>query len=117
MNKQRLTDLSYLKEVADGETAIMKEFIELFLEQITEFKNDMQVHLQNQQWVELGKTAHKAKSSVMTFGLNDLGLRLKQLQIKTQQLAEIDSYPADVEEFIRVIALAEQELKKELEEL
>ncbi|MGV8137432.1 MAG: Hpt domain-containing protein [Mangrovibacterium sp.] len=115
MNKQRLTDLSYLKEIAGGETAVIKEFIELFLEQISEFKNEMQMHLQNKQWEALGKTAHKAKSSVMTFGLNELGLHLKQLQIKTQQRIEVDSYPADVEEFIRVITLAEQELKKEIE--
>jgi HPt (histidine-containing phosphotransfer) domain-containing protein len=117
MDKQTLTDLGYLKEIAGGETVVMKEFIELFLEQITEFRNDLQMHLQNQQWEELGKVAHKAKSSVMTFGLNDLGSHLKQLQLKTQKLAEIDSYPADVDEFVRVISLAEQELKKELEKL
>jgi len=115
MNEQRLTDLSYLEEIAGGEATVMKEFIELFLEQITEFKSEMQFQLQNQQWGELGKTAHKAKSSVMTFGLNELGQHLKQLQIKTTQLTEVESYPADVEEFIRVINVAEQELKKELE--
>ncbi len=115
MNEQRLTDLSYLEEIAGGEATVMKEFIELFLEQITEFKNEMQFQLQNQQWGELGKTAHKAKSSVMTFGLNELGQHLKQLQVKTRQLTEVESYPADVEEFIRVINVAEQELKKELE--
>lgn len=117
MNKQRLTDLSYLKEIAGGETAVMKEFIELFLEQITEFRDGLQMYLKNQQWDELGKLAHKAKSSVMTFGLNELGSHLKQLQIKTQQLSEIDSYSADVEEFERVISAAEQELREELENL
>jgi HPt (histidine-containing phosphotransfer) domain-containing protein len=117
MNTQRLTDLSYLKEIAGGETAVIKEFIELFLEQITEFRNDLRMYLQNQQWEELGKMAHKAKSSVMTFGLNELGLHLKQLQIKTQQLSEIDTYPADVDKFEEVISVAEQELLEDLKRL
>lgn len=115
MNEQRLTNLSYLEDIAGGETAVIKEFIQLFLEQITEFKNEMQFQLQNQQWGELGKTAHKAKSSVMAFGLNELGTHLKLLQIKTQQLTDVESYRADIEEFVRVINLAEQELIKELE--
>jgi len=117
MNRQTLTDLSYLKEIAGGDRAVMKEFIELFLEQISEFRNDMRMHLQNQEWTELGKTAHKAKSSVMTFGLNDLGIHLKQLQIKTQMGSKIESYASDVDEFIRVITLAEEELKKELDHI
>lgn len=117
MNTQRLTDLSYLKEIAGGEPAVIKEFIELFLDQINEFRSDLRMYLQNQRWEELGKTAHKAKSSVMTFGLNELGLHLKQLQVKTQQLSEINSYPADVEEFEKVISIVEQELKEELKKL
>ncbi|MEL7589118.1 MAG: Hpt domain-containing protein [Prolixibacteraceae bacterium] len=117
MSTQRITDLSYLKEITGGETAIMKEFIELFLEQIPEFRNELRIHLQNRQWNELGKTAHKAKSSVMTFGLNDLGLHLKQLQIKTQQLTDVDSFPADVETFEEIITTAEQELREDLKNL
>ena len=117
MNSQRLTDLSYLKEIAGGETAVIKEFIELFLEQITEFRNDLRMYLQNQQWDELGKTAHKAKSSVMTFGLKELGHHLKQLQIKTQQLSEIDSCPADVERFEEIISRVGDELREDLKRL
>lgn len=117
MNTERITDLSYLKEIAGGETAIIKEFIELFLEQIPEFRSELRAHLRNRQWDELGKTAHKAKSSVMTFGLSDLGLHLKQLQVKTQKLTDVDSFPADVEEFEKIITAAERELREDLKNL
>lgn len=39
-------NLSYLQEVTGGEPAIMKEFIEMFLEQIPEFRNGLQNFLQ-----------------------------------------------------------------------
>lgn len=117
METQRLTNLSYLEEVTGGEAEIMKEFIEMFFEQIPEFRDGLRNHLNNQQWKELGELAHKAKSSVMTFGLNDLGMRLKQLQFKTQQLTEIETYEAHIEDFEKVISLAEQELKDDLKKL
>ncbi len=112
-----VTDLGYLKEITGGEPEVMKELIGLFLSQIPEFKKELQLYLKNQDWVNLGKAAHHAKSSVMTFGLRDLGLTLKQLQLKTQQLGGSANYQPDVDEFVRVITIAEAELRQELEKL
>ena len=114
MSQARLTNLDYLKEITGGEPEIMNEFIQMFFDQLPEFRDGLTSHLGNQKWKELGELAHKAKSSVMTFGMNDLGHRLKELQLKTQKLEDIDSYPAYVEEFINAIALAEVELKGDM---
>lgn len=114
MSQARLTNLDYLKEITGGEPEIMNEFIQMFFDQLPEFRDGLTSHLGNQKWKELGELAHKAKSSVMTFGMNDLGHRLKELQLKTQKLEDIDSYPAYVEEFINTIALAEVELKGDM---
>lgn len=117
MSKQKLTELTYLEEVTGGEAEIMKEFINMFFDQLPEFREGLRDHLNNKRWKELGELAHKAKSTVMTFGLNDLGMHLKQLQLKTQQLSDVDSYELHVAEFERVIDIAEQELKEEMERL
>jgi len=114
MSQARLTNLDYLKEITGGEPEIMNEFIQMFFDQLPEFRDGLTSHLGNQKWKELGELAHKAKSSVMTFGMNDLGHRLKELQLKTQKLEDIDSYPGYVEEFINAIALAEVELKGDM---
>ena len=116
MNK-RYTNLNYLKEVTGGEDAIIREFIEMFFEQIIEFRIGLRHHLEQKEYAELGALAHKAKSSVMTFGLNDLGKQLKELQLNTQKLKAIDSYEASVTEFERVITIAESELTEELDRL
>lgn len=114
MTQPRYTNLDYLKEITGGEPEIMNEFIQMFFDQIPEFRDGLVKFLEEKKWKELGELAHKAKSSVMTFGMNDLGHRLKDLQLKTQKLEYIETYPAYVEEFVKTMAIAEQELKEEL---
>lgn len=113
----RLTNLSYLQEITGGDPEIMKEFIQMFFEQIPEFRDGLSSHLANQKWKELGELAHKAKSSVMTFGMNELGYRLKELQLKTQRLEDIETYKEYVDEFLAEIAQAEEELNADLSRL
>lgn len=117
MENQRVTNLSYLNEITGGEPEIIKEFIEMFFEQIPEFRDGLRKHLNNKSYKELGELAHKAKSSVMTFGMNDLGTNLKKLQLKTQQLEDIETYPDYISEFESIISQAEQELQAELKKI
>ena len=117
MAQARYTNLDYLKEITGGEPEITKEFIQMFFDQLPEFRDGMTNYLAEKKWKELGEVAHKAKSSVMTFGMNDLGYRLKELQLKTQKLQDIDTYPIYVEEFMNTIAQAEAELLDDLSKL
>jgi HPt (histidine-containing phosphotransfer) domain-containing protein len=117
MAQVRYTNLDYLKEITGGEPEIMKEFIQMFFDQLPEFKDGLTKYLVEKKWKELGELAHKAKSTVMTFGMNDLGNRLKELQLKTQKLEEIDTYAEYVHEFLELITIAEVELKGDLARL
>jgi HPt (histidine-containing phosphotransfer) domain-containing protein len=114
MPKARLTNLDYLKEITGGEPEIMQEFIQMFFDQIPEFRDGLTSYLADKKYKELGELAHKAKSSVMTFGMNELGYRLKELQLKTQKLEDIETYPEYVKEFLDEIAQAEEELKADM---
>jgi len=116
MAHERYTNLDYLKEITGGEPEVMKEFIQMFLEQLPEFRDGMTTFLAEKKWKELGEIAHKAKSSVMTFGMNDLGHRLKELQLKTQQLENIESYEGHVQEFMDMVANAEAELLEDIKQ-
>jgi len=116
MAQERYTNLDYLKEITGGEPEIMKEFIQMFFDQLPEFRDGMTSFLAEQKWKELGEIAHKAKSSVMTFGMNDLGHRLKELQLKTQKLEEIETYEGHVQEFMDMVAAAETELLEDIKQ-
>ncbi|HEY3373370.1 MAG TPA: Hpt domain-containing protein [Prolixibacteraceae bacterium] len=117
MAQIRTTNLNYLNEITGGESEITKEFIQMFFDQLPEFRDGMTNLLAEKKWKELGELAHKAKSSVMTFGMDDLGHRLKELQLKTQKLQDVESYPKYVAEFMSMIALAETELKADMNKL
>lgn len=73
MSQVRLTNLAYLNEITGGEPEVLKDFIQMFFDQLPEFREGLTSHLANKKWKELGELAHKAKSSVMTFGMNELG--------------------------------------------
>ena len=92
MSQNRLTNLSYLNEITGGEPEIMKEFIQMFFDQLPEFRDGLTNYLATKNYEELGKLAHKAKSSVMTFGMNELGYRLKELQLKNWKTSKVILY-------------------------
>lgn len=114
MKNQRIINLQLLKEATGGEAAIMKEVIEMFMEQLPTLRSGFRKHLQNKQWKELGDTVRTAKASVMAVGLNDLATHLQQLQMKIFKQVGIDSYPTYIEEFEEVTAIAKIELTEEL---
>jgi hypothetical protein len=49
--------------------------------------------------------------------MNDLGLRLKDLQLKTQKLEDIESYPVYVDEFLKTMDEAEIVLREDMNKL
>jgi HPt (histidine-containing phosphotransfer) domain-containing protein len=111
------TDLSYLKEITGGENSIVIEMVEMFIEQVDEFKENLTKFLSDQNWVDLGKEAHKAKSSVLIVGMEELGKNLKKLQLLTEEEKEIETYPDFVNMFIEQCDAATLELQAELKKL
>ncbi|WP_026475505.1 Hpt domain-containing protein [Alkaliflexus imshenetskii] len=77
-----VVDLTYLESIADGDDSIIKELIVIFLEQMPEFTDGFTDCFNNKAWKELAALAHKAKSSVISMGMNDLGnIELKNLEL------------------------------------
>jgi len=111
------TDLSYLKEITGGESSIVIEMVEMFISQVDEFKENLTKYLADKNWVDLGKEAHKAKSSVLIVGMEDLGNNLKKLQLLTEEDKEIETYPDYVKMFMEQCDAAVEELKVELQNL
>jgi HPt (histidine-containing phosphotransfer) domain-containing protein len=111
------TDLSYLKEITGGESSIVIEMVEMFLAQVDEFKTNLNQYLNDKNWVDLGKEAHKAKSSVLIMGMEDLGKNLKHLQLLTEEEKEIETYPDYVKMFMEQCDAAVIELQEEMKNL
>ncbi|MDP4185113.1 MAG: Hpt domain-containing protein [Bacteroidota bacterium] len=117
MSQQKIINLKYLREISDGEPVMIREIIEMFISQVPEFIENLKLFLNEKRYVELGKEAHKAKSSVMIVGMDQLGKRLKELQLLTEHGEGSERYQEYVEEFINLCNQSIIELEEELRAL
>jgi HPt (histidine-containing phosphotransfer) domain-containing protein len=104
-------DLNYLKSIAGGDPEMMQEMKDIFIAQVPEFIKNLKKHLKEGHYIELGKEAHNAKSSVMIMGMNELGKDLKTLQQLTIAGTNVETYPEFVRKFEIQCLGAVEELK------
>jgi HPt (histidine-containing phosphotransfer) domain-containing protein len=86
------TNLDYLRTITEGDTESVRELIILFIEQVPEFIENLKKFLAEGRYAELGSEAHKAKSSVMIMGMDDLGHDMKTLQLATIARTDVETY-------------------------
>lgn len=113
----KIVNLSYLNEMSEGESALIKEMIDIFFVQVDEFIEMMNTYLEQKDYDNLSKIAHKAKSSIAIMGMNELADDLKTLEIIAKKREEIDQYPKYIAKFENQCKLAVKELKEIYKEL
>lgn len=100
-----------IEELAAGDTEFYLEIIDIFLIQIPDFTQKMIAALQEENWQVLAREAHTAKSSALTFGMEETGTLLKEIQLlaENNQLATL---PALVNKAIENLEAAIPELQE-----
>jgi HPt (histidine-containing phosphotransfer) domain-containing protein len=106
-----ITDLNYLKTMSGGDPKFIREMIDLFREQIDEYKSIMPSLLDNKDYESLSKVAHKAKSSVAVMGMNEVADLLKELEILANERKEVGRYESMISYFLEQSDLALRELE------
>ncbi len=82
MNDMLYVDLSYLKSISDGDDELIKELIEIFLLQAPEFEEGLLKGFNDKNYLQVASMSHKAKSSVLSMGMDDLGnVILKNIEL------------------------------------
>jgi len=112
-----VTNLTYLRTITDGNKAIIREMIEMFLVQVPVFIQNMHKYYQDGNYLALGKEAHKAKSSLQIMGMTDLEAEMKTLLLKTIAGTDVESYPTCIKNFVSQCDIAVAELKTVMETL
>ena len=107
-----VTDLTYLTNMAGGNPEIVKEMIQIFIDQAQEYIVEMRKFLDDKDYLSLGRLAHKSKSSVAIMGMNDLASELKTLELLAKEGKESEKYPDMVENFTLQCETAISELRE-----
>jgi HPt (histidine-containing phosphotransfer) domain-containing protein len=106
-----ITDLNYLKTMSGGDSKFIAEMIDLFREQVDEYRSIMPELLKNGEYDRLSKMAHKAKSSVAVMGMNEMAELLKELEILAHEKKEVNRSESMVNQFIEQSQMAVSELE------
>ena len=96
-NQFNTINLTYLESISEGDNEIIKELINIFIEQVPEFYEGFAENFEKKDWLKIAALAHKAKSSVLSMGMEDLGNRdLKNLELICKQMVlnELESKPS-----------------------
>lgn len=103
-------NLAYIQDLSDGDNSIINEMIDIFFEQIEEYRDQMQKAIDDKEWMHLSKLAHKAKSSVAVFGMEETTLLMKTLEKLASTAEKTETYQAIFDQFISDCIQAKAEL-------
>ncbi|MDD2563616.1 MAG: ATP-binding protein [Salinivirgaceae bacterium] len=78
-------DLNYLRNVTDGDTDLLKDFLHAFFEQLPEYQSQINIGLQEKNWAGIGLAAHSLKSSFAMVGAYELQSTMKELEIISKE--------------------------------
>jgi HPt (histidine-containing phosphotransfer) domain-containing protein len=104
------TDLRFLKELSNGNQKMIRGMVEIFGEQVIEFKEAFDQAYNSKDWKKISFTAHKAKSSVKVMGMEKTATILDKLEKDALEGVNIDQY-------FTYIKQIEQDLNEAMDEL
>ncbi|MDY0254247.1 MAG: Hpt domain-containing protein [Tenuifilaceae bacterium] len=73
-------DVTKLDEISAGSKELIHDLVQLFTRQAIEFGQRFETLLRDKDYAQLAKFAHKVKGSVSTLGMNNLALKMKELE-------------------------------------
>jgi len=110
MNPYKIINLDYLFEIADNDKTIIKELTDVFADQIAEFRDDTATAIEEKNYDYIKKLVHKFKSSLRTFGMNNIAQELENIESNPEPEKDI-SLKETIESSISQCELAYDELQ------
>ncbi len=104
-------NVTYLEEVCGDSKEIIKEMVDIFIEQIPGFCSEMHSLYNDEKYHDLGLLAHKAKSSVAIMGMESLAVQLKEFELIAKSGEKTEQYSTYIDKFCTETDKAIKELK------
>ncbi len=82
---ENLYNLDKLRKMVDNDEVMIQKMVLMFLEKTPETLSEMKTYYQNEELVEVGKIAHKLKSSINLMGIDSLYQSVRIIEKHTMQ--------------------------------
>ena len=112
--ENKIINLSFLNNLADGNTDFVKKMLEIYLKQTPENLVALEKHFLNQNYVELGAIAHKMRSSVPYVGLTEVEKLLEKMEYEARLKINLDKFPEAISSIVHLCELSLVQVKEEL---
>ena len=86
----RLYDLSMVQSVSGGDEGFIKKMVALFIETVPQNVQDLKNALQEENWDQVGKTAHKLKSTIDSMGIKSIRQEIRTVEANARQKESLD---------------------------
>jgi HPt (histidine-containing phosphotransfer) domain-containing protein len=105
-----ITDLTYLKDMTDGNPELIQEMINIFTTQVNEYIGELNSLYDLKNWNGLSRIAHKAKSAAAIMGMTKLAKMMKEFELNAKDQLNVDKYPEYIHRFTEDCNAACEEL-------
>lgn len=99
----KLYDLSMVQSVSGGDEGFIKKMVALFIETVPQNLDELVKATQSENWDQVGKTAHKLKSTVDSMGIKSIKTEIRTVEANAKQKVGVEEIPALVEKIGSVI--------------
>jgi len=86
----RLYDLSMVQSVSGGDESFIKKMVALFIETVPQNMQDLKNALQEENWDQVGKTAHKLKSTIDSMGIKSIRQEIRTVEANARAKESLD---------------------------
>jgi len=115
MDSKKLFDLTNLNEMLGGDQKAIFQMVKIFLQATPESLSELNKCYQKDDLDGVSRLAHKLKSSVDIFCINDIKQDIRRLENNTRDNINIDEVPTLVEKLNTVLNQAIEQVKEEKE--
>ena len=113
-NSTKLTDLTFLNELADGNKEFIKKMLEIYVKQTPENIGSLETFAADNNYDGISSVAHKMRSSVPYVGLGEVEKLLEKLEFEAKQRINVNNYAHLVSEIKRMCEISITEVNEHL---
>ncbi|MCD4682526.1 MAG: Hpt domain-containing protein [Bacteroidales bacterium] len=117
MDSKKLFDLTNLNEMLGGDQQAIYQMVKIFLQATPESLSELNKCFQKNDLDGVSKLAHKLKSSVDIFCINDIKQDIRRLENNTRDNINIDEVPELVSKLNTILNLSIEQVKGEKDNL
>ena len=113
MESKKLFDLANLEEMLGGDKEAVFQMVKIFLQATPESLSELMRSYEKNDMNGVSRLAHKLKSSVDIFCVDDIKSDIRKLENNTREQINMDEVPGLVENINSILSAAIDQVKEE----